>query len=87
MDSPSSIDLPSVGKASKQADRVIQIVIDKNESLQLKADAGSVPARLRCPGARGLAGPPQIGVSFSRVQASTRGPPSASRARSGSRPQ
>ena len=44
--SPSSIDLPSVGKASKQADRVIQIVIDKNESLQLKADAGSVPVSM-----------------------------------------
>jgi biopolymer transport protein TolR len=34
--SPSQIDLPSVGKASKQPDSVIQITIQKNESLELK---------------------------------------------------
>jgi biopolymer transport protein TolR len=34
--SPSQIDLPSVGKASKQPDNVIQITIQKNESLELK---------------------------------------------------
>jgi biopolymer transport protein TolR len=33
---PSMIDLPSVGKAAKQPDQVIQIVIDKNEALVLK---------------------------------------------------
>ena len=33
---PSMIDLPSVGKAPKQPDQVIQIVIAKDESLELK---------------------------------------------------
>jgi biopolymer transport protein TolR len=33
---PSVIDLPSVGKAAKQPDRVIQIIINKDESLELK---------------------------------------------------
>ncbi|MGA0569310.1 protein TolR [Variovorax sp. VNK109] len=34
---PSLIDLPSVGRASKQPDRVVQIVIGKDESLQVKS--------------------------------------------------
>jgi biopolymer transport protein TolR len=34
--SPSMIDLPSVGKAAKQPDQVVQIVISKNESLEFK---------------------------------------------------
>jgi len=34
---PSMIDLPSIGKASKQPDLVVQIVIGKDELLQLKA--------------------------------------------------
>ena len=33
---PSVIDLPSVGKAAKQPDQVVQIVIGKDESLELK---------------------------------------------------
>jgi biopolymer transport protein TolR len=33
---PSMIDLPSVGKAARQPDQVIQIVIGKGESLELK---------------------------------------------------
>jgi len=33
---PSLIDLPSVGKAAKQPDQVIQIVIGKDEGLDLK---------------------------------------------------
>ena len=33
---PSMIDLPSVGKATKQPDQVIQIIIGKNESLEMK---------------------------------------------------
>jgi biopolymer transport protein TolR len=36
MVTPSLINLPSVGKANKQPDRVIQIVINKDESLELK---------------------------------------------------
>jgi biopolymer transport protein TolR len=34
---PSMIDLPSVGKAPKQPDAVIQIIIQKNESLEIKS--------------------------------------------------
>jgi len=33
---PSMIDLPSVGKASRQPDKIIQIVIGKNDSLEMK---------------------------------------------------
>jgi biopolymer transport protein TolR len=33
---PSMIDLPSVGKAKKQPDQVIQIMLDKDESIQMK---------------------------------------------------
>ena len=33
---PSMIDLPSVGKAAQQPDQVVQIVIGKDETLQLK---------------------------------------------------
>src|SRR6185369_10038245 len=33
---PSMISLPSVGKASKQPDQVLQIVIGKDEALELK---------------------------------------------------
>jgi biopolymer transport protein TolR len=35
---PSVIDLPSVGKAAKQPDKIIQIVVSKNDTLELKAD-------------------------------------------------
>ena len=35
---PSVIDLPSIGKANKQPDQVIQINIDKNGNLTLKND-------------------------------------------------
>ena len=38
MITPSLIDLPSVGKASKQPDKVLQVVIQKDESLELVAD-------------------------------------------------
>jgi len=33
---PSMIDLPSVGKASRQPDHIIQIVLGKNDSLEMK---------------------------------------------------
>jgi len=33
---PSVVDLPSVGKATKQPDQVVQIIIGKDEALQLK---------------------------------------------------
>ena len=38
MITPSLIDLPSVGKANKQPDKVMQVVIQKDESLELVAD-------------------------------------------------
>ena len=48
MISPSMVDLPSVGKASKQPDKVIQIVIQKDERLELvsegKTDATTLTA-------------------------------------------
>ena len=39
MISPSVIDLPSVGKAAKQPDQVIQIVVQKDGSLEMVNDA------------------------------------------------
>jgi biopolymer transport protein TolR len=36
---PSMIDLPSVGKAPRQPDAVIQIIIQKNEALEIKSGA------------------------------------------------
>lgn len=33
---PSVIDLPSIGKASKQPDQVIQLILAKNDSIQMK---------------------------------------------------
>ncbi len=38
MISPSLIDLPSVGKANKPPDKVLQVLIQKDESLELVAD-------------------------------------------------
>lgn len=33
---PSMIDLPSVGKAGRQPDRIVQVIVGKSESLELK---------------------------------------------------
>ena len=44
---PSMIDLPSVGKAAKQPDQVIQIIIGKNESLEMKIKDKSTPLVLK----------------------------------------
>lgn len=33
---PSMIDLPSVGKANKQPDQIIQVIVGKNEGLEIK---------------------------------------------------
>jgi biopolymer transport protein TolR len=38
MITPSMIDLPSVGKAAKQPDKVVQVVIQKDERLELLSD-------------------------------------------------
>ena len=44
---PSVINLPSVGKAAKAPDRIIQVTIDKNEGLQLREGNTSKPASMR----------------------------------------
>ena len=46
MITPSVVDLPSVGKAAKQPDKVIQIVIQKDERLQLVRDGKTDSATL-----------------------------------------
>lgn len=44
---PSVIDLPSVGKAAKQPDQVVQITIGKDELLELKVKDKSSPLSLK----------------------------------------
>ena len=44
---PSVIDLPRVGKAAKQPDQVIQIIISKDESMQMKVKEKSTPVVLK----------------------------------------
>ena len=39
MITPSVVDLPSVGKAAKQPDQVIQVVVQKDESLEMVNDS------------------------------------------------
>ncbi len=45
--SPSVIDLPSVGKAARTPDQVIQIIIGKDESLTLKNQEKSAPVAMK----------------------------------------
>ena len=44
---PSMIDLPSMGKAAKQPDQVIQIVVGKDEGLQMKTGDQTTPQTLQ----------------------------------------
>ena len=44
---PSVIDLPSVGKAARQPDQIIQIVVSKEDALELKAKDLSVSVTLK----------------------------------------
>jgi biopolymer transport protein TolR len=44
---PSVIDLPSIGKAAKQPDQVVQIIIGKDELLQLKVKDKTTPLSLK----------------------------------------
>jgi biopolymer transport protein TolR len=39
---PSMVDLPSVGHAARQPDQVIQVVIAKDENIEVKIDAKTV---------------------------------------------
>lgn len=44
---PSMIDLPSVGKASRQPDQIIQVVLGKNDSLEMKTQDKTTPLALK----------------------------------------
>jgi biopolymer transport protein TolR len=44
---PSVIDLPSVGKAARQPDVVIQIIIGKDETLSLKSQEQTTPVVMK----------------------------------------
>jgi biopolymer transport protein TolR len=44
---PSMIDLPSVGKASRQPDQIIQIVLGKNDTLEMKIKDKSTALTLK----------------------------------------
>ncbi|MDR7304916.1 ExbD/TolR family protein [Rhodoferax saidenbachensis] len=44
---PSMIDLPSVGKASRQPDQIIQIVIGKDDKLEMKVKEQTTPLVLK----------------------------------------
>jgi biopolymer transport protein TolR len=46
MITPSMVDLPSVGKAAKQPDQVVQVVIQKDERLELVSDGKTDSATL-----------------------------------------
>ncbi len=56
---PSMIDLPSVGKAAKQPDQVVQVVIGKDETLAFKLKDTSTPMALK-----------QLGAAVKQAQAS-----------------
>jgi biopolymer transport protein TolR len=44
---PSLIDLPSVGKAARQPDQVIQIVLGKNDALEMRVKDSTTPLTLK----------------------------------------
>ena len=44
---PSLIDLPSVGKASRQPDQIIQVIVGKDEKLELKTSDQTAPIALK----------------------------------------
>jgi hypothetical protein len=46
------IDLPSVGKASRQPDQVIQIIVGKNDRLEMKIKDPDHAAHAQGPGQR-----------------------------------
>ena len=46
MITPSMVDLPSIGKASKQPDKVVQVVIQKDDSIELVSDGNTRPQSL-----------------------------------------
>ena len=66
--SPSVIDLPSVGKAGRTPDLVIQIIIGKDEALTVKNQEQSIPVAMKdlvrtVKTAIGTAPPPKAGAT------------------------
>ncbi len=47
MITPSLIDLPSVGKAGRQPDKIVQVIINKDERLEVKGADQAQPVTLR----------------------------------------
>jgi len=45
--SPSMIDLPSVGKAGRQPDQIIQVVLTKGDALEVKVKDKTSPVQLK----------------------------------------
>jgi len=43
---PSTIELPSVGQASRRPDKVIEVIVKKDASLSIKAERKNIPVRL-----------------------------------------
>jgi biopolymer transport protein TolR len=44
---PSVIDLPSIGKAAKQPDKVVQVLVAKDEHLEVKSGDKTIPMNLK----------------------------------------
>ena len=61
---PSTIELPSVGQASRRPDKVIEVIVKKDASLSIKAEKKNIPVRLE-----GLA---QAVVDMANANRSTR---------------
>ncbi len=43
---PSTIELPTVGQASRRPDKVIEVIVKKDASLSIKAEKKNIPVRL-----------------------------------------
>ncbi|OYT92073.1 MAG: protein TolR [Burkholderiales bacterium PBB3] len=74
---PSMIDLPSVGKANKQPDQIIQVIVGKNDSLEIKVkdqtqsitlkDLAATVKKAQAPTVAGPAGSGASGASGTAV--------------------
>ncbi len=67
---PSMIDLPSVGKAARQPDQIIQVILGKNDSLEMKVkdQSTSLPLKDLAAAVKQAQGPKNsTGVSNSAV--------------------
>ena len=66
---PSMVDLPSMGKAAKQPDRVIEVVVTKTDTFELKLQDRTTPVTLK-----------DLAASVKRAQVSKDGTPVANSA-------